>query len=449
MEDETDLRHLLTDMLKKEGHTVKEFATGAAALKAYLRLSTSRHPPGLVLLDLWLESEDKGLEVLERMLEQSPNVPIIIISGHATIDSAVRAVKMGAYDFVEKPFAADALMMSINRALETAALRRNLARFEERHNFVMALSGESSAIKKLKANLQKIAGGGARVLIIGKPGTGKRAIAEYIHELSAMNKHKGGNRAENGGKKGAFFHVPCNNLGEAEFQRTFGRDGIIAAAGDCTVYLNEVSSLAEKLQPKLLAVLQNNGQISGQNVRFISSSVRDLRQAAGEFLPELYYRLAVFSVEVPTLAKRSADIPSLAVNFLAQSAPTKRSCKFSEAAMASLQAYSWPGNLWELRNVIDRVQALVIEGGNAKITLKMLPEEITKTAAGLQGIAAVEEDMSALPLRRARDEFETRYLKAQLNRCGGNVRRVAELSGLERTALYAKLKKLGLRAGRG
>lgn len=444
VEDEADLRRLLADMLRKEGHTVKEFATGAAALKEYLRLASARRPPGLVLLDLWLESEDKGLEVLGKMLEHSPSVPVIIISGHATIDSAVRAVKLGAYDFIEKPFGTDALLISINRALETADLRRNLARFEAHHDFSLVLGGDSQAVKRLKATLKKLAPGNARVLIIGKPGTGKRACAEYIHSLSSRPPEA--NKEADGGGRAAFFYVPCNSMDEAEFDRTFGRDGIIASAGDCTVYLDEVSALDARLQPRLLGAIQQDKTLA--NVRFISSATEDLSQVVKEekFLAELYYRLAVFSVRLPTLAERTEDIQTLAAEFLASRAASK--CKFTEAALASLQAYGWPGNLWELRNVTDRIQALVMEGGSTKITLQMLPKEITKPAAGLQGIDAVDEDISALPLKRARDAFETRYLKAQLARCGGNVRKVAEMSGLERTALYAKLKKLGLKAGR-
>ena len=408
VDDETEIRRIVADILKKEGHTIKEFATAKSMLKEF-----SKKPPDLILLDLWLESESSGMETLAKLMKADNKLPVIVISGHGTVDNAVHAVKLGAYDFIEKPFSSETLLIAVRRALENVRLKKELASFETHRNFDLLFCGNSKAVGKLRSLVNKIAPSNARVLIVGNSGTGKLAVAEKLHRLSKA----GGN----------LIQVDSSPLKPQQLKE------IVANNQNSTIYLDEIQEIPKECALLLLKILQQSDEALP---RFVASSDGDLKKliAEGKFLAELYYRLAVFTVELPCLSERASDIPLLIKNF------GRDSYQFSKAAMAALQTYRWDGNLWELRNIVDRIDALAKSSRTKNITLSMLPEEIRKPT----GDSNLAQDITAMPLKQARREFERNYLALQLKRCGGNVRKVSELSGIERTALYVKLKGLGL-----
>ncbi|MFZ5608628.1 MAG: sigma-54-dependent transcriptional regulator [Pseudomonadota bacterium] len=451
VDDEMDIRELVSGILADEGYEARVAQDSDGALAA---LATRR--PSLVILDIWLQgSRLDGLELLDLIKERDPQLPVIIISGHGNIETAVAAIKRGAYDFIEKPFQADQLLLMVQRATETERLRRENEELRQRAGLDLDLTGRSTAIVNLRAHLKKVARTNSRVLITGPAGSGKEVAARLLHEWS-----------ERAG--GPFVVVNAASMAPERMEsELFGvesdggvtKTGLLERAHGGTLFLDEVAEMPLNTQAKILRVLteQTFERQGGRhkvtvNVRVVSATARDLREAInmGHFREDLYHRLNVVPVEVPPLSARREDIPDLAVYFLERLRPLRgRSAAIvlSEDALAALQAYDWPGNVRQLRNVIERITILNGEASRT-ISADALPAELREEPARRLTIDNNLAIVSA-PLREAREAFEREYLRIQIRRFSGNISRTAAFVGMERSALHRKLKSLGLNvAGR-
>ncbi len=450
VDDEPDIRLLIEGLLRDEGYETRQAADSDAAIAAF-----RARRPSAVLLDVWLQgSQLDGLGILQALHSEQPQVPAVMISGHGTIETAVQAIQHGAYDFIEKPFQSDRLLLVLRRALEAAALARENAELRLRAGPETSLTGDSPAICTLRAGVEKVAPTGSRVLIQGPAGSGKEVAARMIHARSR--------RAE-----GPFAVLNCAILASSRFEEAlFGtetgsdpvvqprRAGVLERAHGGTLLLDEVSDMPLETQGKIVRALQDQTfeRMGGSarvkvDVRVIATSNRDLQTeiAAGRFREDLYYRLAVVPLKVPALKDRREDVPALARLFMCRSAEASGmpARDLSADVLTALQAYDWPGNVRQLRNLIDWLLIMAPGGALDPIRADMLPPEISSNAPALLTIDP-SADIMALPLREARDLFETQYLQAQLLRFGGNISRTAQFVGMERSALHRKLKQLGV-----
>lgn len=446
VDDELDIRELIGGLLEDEGYSARYAADADEAL-AVLR----QRKPALAILDVWLQgSRLDGIALLDEMRAADPGLPVIVISGHGTIETAVAAIRKGAYDFIEKPFKSDKLLLTVERALEATKLRRENAELRARTEMHSELIGRSPAATQLRQTIDRVAAANSRVLISGPAGSGKELIARLIHARSPR-------------AAGQFVPVSAAMMNpERVEEELFGaeradggveRIGLLEQAHGGTLFLDEVGDMPLATQGKLLRMLveQRFRRIGGGvdvevNVRVLSSSSRDLRTliTQGRFREDLYHRLAVVPVEVPPLSDRREDIPLLVEHFIdrltAMSGLSPR--QIGEDAMAALQAHSWPGNVRQLRNNVERVLILATGDPAHPITLDALPSEVVGRENGPGGMDT--ERMIALPLRDARENFEREYLRAQISRFGGNISRTASFIGMERSALHRKLKSLGI-----
>jgi two-component system, NtrC family, nitrogen regulation response regulator NtrX len=450
VDDEPDIRLLIDGLLRDEGYETRQAADSNSAIAAF-RLRR----PSLVILDVWLQgSALDGLGILQVLHREEPQVPVVMISGHGTIELAVAAIHEGAYDFLEKPFKSDRMLHVLRRALEAARLAQENAELRLRAGPESELTGSSQSIVALRGAIERVAPSGSRVLITGPAGSGKEVTARMIHARSR--------RAE-----GPFVALNCATLNPARFEEElFGveagsdpaaqprRAGVLERAHGGTLLLDEVSDMPLETQGKIVRALQDQTfeRLGGSarvkvEVRVLATTNRDLHAeiAAGRFREDLYYRLAVVPLRMPSLRERREDIPELAKHFLRRSAETSGMPprEFSTDALAALQSYDWPGNVRQLRNVMDWLMIMAQGGPNDPIRAEMLPPEIAQGAPVLLNFDP-SADVMALPLREARDLFETQYLQAQLLRLGGNISRTAGFVGMERSALHRKLKQLGV-----
>ncbi len=447
VDDEADIRELVSGILSDEGHGTRTAKDADDALG----LIASRRPH-LLFLDIWLQgSRLDGLQLLEVVKENHPTLPVVMISGHGNIETAVSAIKLGAYDFIEKPFKADRLILVVDRALETSRLKRENVQLRTRALSPNRIVGRSSSANQLRQVIEKVGPANSRVLIAGAPGAGKELAARMIHDLS--------------GRASSPFVVinAATMLPEMMETELFGVEasegrtrkvGALEEAHGGTLFIDEVADMPRETQSKILRVLvdQNFQRVGGTSrvhvdVRIISSSSRDLAAGIedGSFREDLFHRLAVVPVRVPALSERRDDIPELIDFFMDQvSASTglpRR--KIGADAMAVLQSHDWPGNIRQLRNNVERLMILAAGDADAEITADMLPSEIGALVPATPNGAGGEKLMS-LPLREAREVFEREYLVAQISRFGGNISRTAEFIGMERSALHRKLKSLGI-----
>ncbi|HJU19920.1 MAG TPA: sigma-54 dependent transcriptional regulator [Stellaceae bacterium] len=448
VDDEADIRMLIAEVLKDEGYATREAADSKEALAAI-----RARQPTLAILDIWLqESELDGIEILKRLRAEMPWVPVVMISGHGTIETAVEAIKIGAYDFLEKPFKADRLLLVVARAIEAAQLRRENEELKLRAGGDIDLVGTSSAANQLRQQIERVAPTGSRVLVTGPPGSGKEVVARLLHLRSRRS-------------KGPFVPVNCATMRPERLEiELFGTEagsegaprkiGTFERAHGGTLFLDEVADMPLETQGKIVRVLQEQTfeRVGGAHrvevdVRVVASSNRDLAAeiGAGRFREDLFYRLSVVPIRVPPLRERREDIPLLARHFMARGAEATRLSprEFGEDSMAALQAYTWPGNVRQLRNVIEWL--LIMAPGEARepVRAEMLPNEITAIAPTVVKWDKGGEIMT-LPLRDAREVFEREYLLAQVTRFGGNISRTAAFVGMERSALHRKLKSLGV-----
>ncbi|HXE02586.1 MAG TPA: sigma-54 dependent transcriptional regulator [Hyphomicrobium sp.] len=446
VDDEADIRDLVAGILQDEGHRTRLARDSDEALRAI-----EDRKPHLVILDIWLQgSRLDGLEVLTIMKRTYPDLPVVIISGHGNIETAVTAIKRGAYDYIEKPFKADRLVLVALRALEASQLKREVKELKERSVVSAEMIGKSPAINQLKNNIDKAAPTNSRIMLRGASGAGKELAARVLHQKSL--------RAD-----GPFVVLNAAAMVPDRVEdELFGTEdrtggprkvGALEEAHSGTLYIDEVADMPMETQGKILRVLveQKFLRLGGSqkvsvDVRIISSTSRDLDQdiREGRFREDLYHRLNVVTLRVPSLAERREDIPELIQFFIGQVAQTSGLAprRIGEDAIAVLQAHDWPGNVRELRNNVERL--LILAGGepNAAITADMLPEEIgSNVPLPVNGGA---EHLMSLPLREAREIFEREYLLAQINRFGGNISRTAEFVGMERSALHRKLRALGV-----
>jgi two-component system nitrogen regulation response regulator NtrX len=452
VDDEPDIRALIEGILADEGYQTRQAANSDQALAAF-RLRR----PSLVILDIWLQaSKLDGLGILAAMQAEEPRVPCVMISGHGTIETAVQAIQHGAYDFIEKPFKSDRLLLIVSRALEAARLKREVSELRLRAGGENELVGVSPAIAQLRQAVDRVAPTGSRVLISGPAGAGKEVAARMLHARSR--------RAD-----GPFVALNCATLAPTRFEEElFGveagadgnaqsrRAGVLERAHGGTLLLDEVADMPLETQGKIVRALQEQGftRLGGAqrvqvDVRVIATTSKDLQAeiTAGRFREDLYYRLAVVPLRIPPLRERREDIPALARHFMAKSVETSGMSprELTEDALAAMQAYEWPGNVRELRNLIDWL--LIMAPGEAREPIRpdMLPPQVGAAAPAVLKLDRSSEIMT-LPLREARELFERQYLEAQLLRFGGNISRTAAFVGMERSALHRKLKFLGVNA---
>jgi two-component system nitrogen regulation response regulator NtrX len=451
VDDEQDIRELVAGVLEDEGYSTRTAADSTEALQALVD-----RRPSLALLDVWLQgSKLDGLQLLEEIKRRDPTLPVLVISGHGNLDTAVAAIRQGAVDFIEKPFEAEHLVHLVARATETERLKRENEALRRQVGNEMELTGTSAAINNVRATLKRVAATGSRVLISGPAGVGKEVAARLLHNWSPR-------------AAGPFIVVTAARMTpERVEEELFGveeggelaRPGLLEQAHGGTLFLDEIADMPLSTQGKILRVLtdQSFARVGGQrtvkiDMRVVSSTARNLPDeiAAGRFREDLYYRLNVVPVHLPALAERREDIPELVGHFAARYAADQRvgTPEVSPDAIAALQAYDWPGNVRQLRNVIERTIILAPGERLGRIDLDMLPPELLNDSAQLTPSEAVKAIMGT-PLREARETFEREYLKVQIRRFSGNISRTANFIGMERSALHRKLKALGLGDARG
>lgn len=447
VDDEADIRDLVTGLLEDEGYRTRKAGSADEALAAI-----AARRPNLVFLDIWLQgSRLDGLQVLALIKESHPDLPVVMISGHGNIETAVSAIKSGAYDFIEKPFKADRLVLVAERALEASRLRREVRELKTRSVQASRIVGRSTIVNQLRQTLERVAPTNARVLITGAPGCGKELAARTLHETSSR-------------ASGPFVVINAATITpETMEEELFGveggdsrsrRVGALEEAHGGSLYIDEIGDMPRETQNRILRVLvdQNFQRVGGAtrvhvDVRIISSSSRDLAKliAEGQLREDLYHRLGVVPIRVPALSERREDVPELIEFFMDQiSVATGLPRRtIGSDAMAVLQSHEWPGNVRELRNNVERLMILTKGEPTAEITIDMLPAEVgamvPTTPSGSGG-----EKLMSLPLRDAREIFEREYLMAQIARFSGNISRTAEFIGMERSALHRKLKSLGV-----
>ncbi|MEP0520676.1 MAG: sigma-54 dependent transcriptional regulator [Hyphomicrobiales bacterium] len=448
VDDEADIRELVAGILDDEGYEVRTAHDSDSALAAI-----GDRRPSLVFLDIWLQgSRLDGLALLDVIKEQHPDLAVVVISGHGNIETAVSAIKRGAYDYIEKPFKADRLVLIAERALENVKLKKEVTELREKSVDAADLIGTSPAMMQLRGAIEKIAPTNSRVMILGASGCGKELVARTLHKNSARS-------------NGPFVSLNAATLTPemteialfgTESENGGGRTvGALEEAHGGTLYLDEVAEMPRETQNKILRVLveQSFQRVGGSkkvsvDVRIFSSTARNLEEdiAAGSFREDLYHRLAVVPLKVPSLSERREDIPLLVEHFIAQIAASVGIPPrvLESDALAVLQAHPWPGNIRQLRNNLERLLILTREDEGAALSADLLPKEIGELLPSTSTGGQEGEHLMSMPLREAREVFEREYLTAQIARFGGNISKTSEFVGMERSALHRKLKSLSI-----
>jgi two-component system nitrogen regulation response regulator NtrX len=444
VDDELDIRELVAGVLEDEGYETRAAGDSDAALEAI-----AARRPSLVLLDVWLQgSRLDGLDLLDEIKRRDPSIPVLVISGHGNLDTAVAAIRRGAADFIEKPFEAERLLLMVARATETERLKREVESLRQSAGRDTDLTGSSGAINGVRATLKRVASTGSRVMIVGPAGVGKEVAARLLHGWSQR-------------VDAPFVIVSAARMTpERVEEELFGveeggdlvRPGLLEQAHGGTLFLDEIADMPVATQARILRVLtdQSFTRVGGQrmvkvDVRVVSATARDLTAeiAEGRFREDLYYRLNVVPVDIPPLAQRREDIPPLVEHFVAHYAAERRvpTPEVASDAMVALQSYDWPGNVRQLRNVVERTVILAPGDRIGRIDVDLLPAEVL----GDQGAnGAGTSAIMGAPLREARETFEREYLRVQIRRFSGNISRTATFIGMERSALHRKLKLLGI-----
>ena len=443
VDDEKDIRQLIGQILSDEGYQVCLASNSEAAMD-----EINSKSPDLIILDIWLkDSNMDGIEVLKTVRGNDKNIPIVIISGHGNIEIAVAAVKQGAYDFLEKPFNTDQLIVVIKRALEASRLRREIADLRRSELIESNMIGNSGSFNNLKSHLDKVTKSNSRVMLTGPAGCGKEIAARYIHANSA--------RASSPFVSVSSASIESDKMEEVLFGSEFNgvvNSGLLEKANGGFLFFDEVADMPKGTQSKILRVLVEQAftRVNGSNLvrvdlRVISSTNKNLvsKISSGEFREELYHRLNVVPIKVPSLENRREDIPILANHFVkllnySEGLPLR---SFSEGALTKLQTMSWPGNIRQLRNAVEQI--LILGPNNCDIDSSELPDS-KQTDKNHTGNSVFQDDFINLSLRDAREVFEREYLMAQINRFGGNISKTAIFVGMERSALHRKMKTLSI-----
>lgn len=445
VDDEKDIRELVGDILKDEGH---ETRLAWDSDSAFSEINDSA--PDLIILDIWLkDSKLDGIDILKSVRRDNPDIPVVIISGHGNIEIAVAAVKQGAYDFIEKPFNIDHLMVVVGRAQEASKLRKENSALRNKRPQAVEMVGESALYKTLKAQLEKVADANSRVMLTGPAGAGKEVAARFIHSS--------GTRAD-----GPFISVNSASIEADRMEEVlFGREsvergfepGLFERAHGGILFFDEVADMPLGTQSKILRVLveQSFNRVGGQDivrvdVRVISATNKDLVQeiANGSFREELYHRINVVPIDVPALEARRTDIPELCQHFIhnlnqSQGLPLR---KMSDECLAQMQVMEWPGNVRQLKNTIERI--LILGPDTGVIEASELPGQADSDDGQQLSLGA---SFAGMTLREAREVFEREYLISQINRFAGNISKTANFVGMERSALHRKLKSLNVVTG--
>ncbi len=448
VDDEKDIRELISEILIDEGYSTRSSSNSADCLD-----QVSNAPPDLLILDIWLkDSNMDGIDILKKVKIDYPQVPVVIISGHGNIEIAVSAIKQGAYDFIEKPFNLEQLLVVVRRAMETSSLRRENKKLKQKDMVDFELKGESSIFRNLVSNLDKVSKANSRVLISGSSGSGKESAARYIHANSRQ-------------AVGDFVLVNCSTSDQDDLERAlFGyknRDGseqvgALEKADGGTIYLDKISELPMDLQGKLLKVLVDNSlsrtgsdKKVNVNLRFISGTNSDLIQKIDDkkFREDLFHRLNVVPIKIPNLSDRIDDIPVLAKYFALKLSSINglANREFTDDALTFLQGMNWPGNIRQLKNIIERV--LILGNPSDQISIDELILTEAKPQDNDDVINSISPELASMSLREARESFEREYLLLQINRFGGNISKTATFVEMERSALHRKLKSLGINSG--
>lgn len=445
VDDEADIRDLVAGILDDEGFETRTAGNSDEALNAI-----ANRRPSLVFLDIWLQgSKLDGLQVLDAIKQEHRELPVVMISGHGNIETAVSAIRRGAYDFIEKPFKADRLVLVAMRAIETYQLKREVQSLKKLAPQASGLVGRSTPMNQLRQTIEKVSPTNSRILIVGPSGAGKELAARTIHNLSER-------------APGPFIVINAAAITPDQMEvELFGveqadgrRVGALEEAHGGTLFIDEIADMPRETQNKILRVLvdQTFQRVGGTqkvnvDVRIVSSTSRNLEAAiaTGQFREDLYHRLSVVPIRIPPLAERREDIPEMVDHFMEQISgstglPKRR---IGEDAMAILQSHDWPGNVRQLRNNVERLMILAGGDSEAVITASMLPQDVGSMVPSMPNGNGGEQLMG-LPLREAREVFEREYLVAQISRFGGNISRTAEFVGMERSALHRKLKALGI-----
>ncbi|CAO5680256.1 MAG: Regulatory protein AtoC [Holosporales bacterium] len=450
VDDEKDIRELICGILEDEGYETRSAESGYLAIEQ-IRL----RQPSLVILDVWLgDSEHDGLKILEEIKRDLPFVPVIMISGHATISTAVSSIKKGAYDFLEKPFQTDKLLITIERAIESSRLKRENESLKKHEDINLNLSGTTPFANRLRQDIEKAASNNWRIFLSGPVGSGKELLAKDIHQRSSRCGQP-------------FIVVNCAHIFPHELEaELFGaefefegdcprRVGLIEQAHQGTLFFSEITSLPLPVQAKITKLLVEeqfsrlgSNQKIKVNIRFMASSSLNVQELIndGHFREDLYYRLNVLSIQVPSLKERSADLKTMISILCDQYARRYGSLRrsFSEDAIAFLQVYNWPNNLSELKNIVEWTLISLQEKPDTIVTKDMLPLDLLQSSKNILLKKSSTSELAILPIKEAREIFERDYLQAQINRFSGNITQTARFVGMERSALHRKLKLLGI-----
>ena len=443
VDDERDIRELISDILQDEGYSTRLAKNSDECMKL-----VEENPPALMVLDIWLkDSNMDGIDILKTIKREKPSIPVVIISGHGNIEIAVAAIRQGAYDFIEKPFNIDQLMVVVRRAMEASKLRHENQELKRQDDSADEMVGSSPAFKTLKSQLDKVTKSNGRVMLTGPAGSGKEIAARYVHAESNRN-------------EAPFVSVNSASIEPDRMEEVlFGSEnpdgsvepGLLEQANGGVLFFDAVAGMTLGKQSHLLRVLvdqkfmrEGGKQEVLVDVRVISSTNKDLVEeiAKGSFREELYHRLNVVPISVPSLEDRREDIPELAEYFIARLNESQGLSlrALSEDACAALQTSLWPGNVRQLKNLLERI--LILEGNSGAIEVAELPQGNDEPAEN--GRVILSGTLATLPLREARELFEREYLMTQINRFGGNISKTANFVGMERSALHRKLKSLNV-----
>ena len=435
IDDEIDICKLISGVLEDEGYQTYNAQNSDSAISII-----SEDNIDLIILDVWLEgSKLDGIELLQEIHSRRPEIPIIIISGHGNIDTAVTAIKIGAYDYLEKPFKTERLMHTIKRASETYNLRQEITNIRNKSNYAIDYIGDSNTVMQLNQSIDRLSDVKSRILITGGSGVGKELVARLIHNKSIRSKF-------------LFTRLNARNINADEFQdklcaaESRNDTSFINELNGGTLFINEISELSAEAQQILLNLINNKYKIESLDFRVVASTSKDLKSyvSLGLFLDDLFNRISIEQIHIPSLIDRKEDIPPLVRYFIEDYASTtelSHSLSITDDALAILQSYSWPGNIKELRNCIERAILQLNSENEYSITASHIPIEIRDNNPNITNNNGV---LISYNMRDARDLFERNYIVTQLARFNGNISKTSEFIGMERTALHRKLKYLGI-----